>query len=124
MCTWSLRPTRGMRLLNRWRSTRLEKAFELFLIRSGQDQDADAFVRREAHVIQIIPVQRHESTPQLGCETKVLDVGRPAQTIFLDDEQDIPSQPFAHESHEAGRKIRVAVDSRCVAQTFCNGTET
>jgi hypothetical protein len=41
----------------------------------------------------------------------VADVGRAAKRLFFEHEEDVPVQAMAHVIHEAGRDVRVSVDS-------------
>ena len=63
---------------------------QLALVWRVDHQDAAALFRRKAAIVKVVAIHRDERPAQLLREAVVLHVGRAAQAIFLEDEQDVP----------------------------------
>ena len=48
----------------------------------------------------------------------MLQIGRAAQRLLLDDEQDVPLQPQAHVGDEAGRHVGIGINPRPGRKAF------
>ena len=91
---------------------------ELLLVRRVYHKYTTGLARRKPAIVEVITIHRHQRPPQIVCETVVTDVGRAAQFVFFEHEENVPVQAMPHVIHQAGRNVRVCVDSRMGRETF------
>src|SRR5262245_29008877 len=71
----------------------LEQRAKAPLVGSGEHDEARALRWRERAVVDVVAVQRHQSTAQLPREPVVFDVAGPTQVVVLEHEEDVPLEP-------------------------------
>src|SRR5262245_36621007 len=85
---------------------------KITFVRRADDNHTRTLGRRKAPVIEVVAIERHESTSELAREAIVFDVPCATQLVMLEHEQHIPFQPGAHEAYEPGGHIGICVHSR------------
>lgn len=84
------------------------------LVWSPKDDHTGPFRRGKLPIIDIVSVQGDKRPPELPGEPIMLDVPRSAEILVLEHKQDIPVQTVPHIAHDAGRNVRVSVNSRLI----------
>ena len=74
----------------------LQQRAQPALVGRRKHDDARALGRREAAVVVVVAVERHERAAELPGEAVVLDVRRPAQVVVLEHEQHVPAERRPH----------------------------
>ena len=91
---------------------------ELLFVRRLDHEDATGLAGRKSPIVQVIAVHRHERPPEIVGKAVVTEVGRTAQLVLFEHEEDVPVQALAHVGDEAGRYVGIGVDSGTGRQTF------
>ena len=91
---------------------------ELLFVGRVDHEDAAGLAGRKPPIVQVIAVHRHERASKIVRKVIVTEVGRAAQLVLLEHEEDVPAQAQAHVGDEPGGHVRIGVDSGTGGQTF------